>query len=161
MIDQDKKAELYSQLRLQKHAVIGWREWVAFPELGIDKIKAKIDTGARTSALHAFALKVVSENGKMRIQFDIHPLQHNTSTIKTCIADVIDKRLVSDSGGHIEERYVIQTPIVIANYGWLIEVTLTERETMLFRLLLGRSALKRRFVVNPGRSFLLSNRQHK
>ncbi len=133
---------------------VGWREWVSLPELGINNIKAKIDTGARTSALHAFALLPFEENGQPKIRFDIHPLQRNTDTIITCIADVIDKRWVADSGGHREERFVIQTPIIVGTETWPIEITLTERDTMLFRMLLGRSALKRRFTVNPGRSFV-------
>lgn len=139
---------------ITKHPVIGWREWVALPELGISKIKAKVDTGARTSALHAFSIEPFIDNGKSRIRFDIHPLQHNTDQVITCTADVIDKRLVTDSGGHTEARYVIQTPIIIAGQKWAIEITLTERENMLFRMLLGRSALRKRFIVNPARSFV-------
>ena len=137
---------------------IGWREWLVLPELGIDKIKAKVDTGARTSALHAFALKPFKEDGKDRIRFDIHPLQHDTETVITCVADVVDVRRVTDSGGHSEERYVIFTPIVIAGQSWPIEITLTERDTMLFRMLLGRSAIRRRFAVNPARSFLTTRK---
>jgi len=133
---------------------IGWREWVTLPELGISDIKAKIDTGARTSALHAFALRPFKKDGKDKIAFDIHPLQNNMDVIINCIADVIDKRLVSDSGGHREERYVIRTPIILGHETWPIEITLTERDTMLFRMLLGRSAIRKRFVVNPARSFI-------
>lgn len=159
MIDQDKKnTQRQTPLLVKNHPIIGWREWVSFPDLGIDKIKAKIDTGARTSALHAFALKRISVNGKSRIQFDIHPIQHNTDSIITCIADVVDKRFVTDSGGHAEERYVIETLISLAGISWPIEVTLTERENMLFRMLLGRSAIKKRFIINPARSFLLSGK---
>jgi len=138
----------------RKHTTIGWREWVSLPELDIIRIKAKVDTGARTSALHAFSLKPFTENGKNKIGFDIHPFQHDNEKIVTCIADVVDKRLVTDSGGHEEERYVIQTPITIAGQTWPIEITLTERENMLFRMLLGRSALRKRFIVNPARSFV-------
>ena len=133
---------------------IGWREWVALPELGIHKIKAKIDTGARTSALHAFALRPYKDGNKERIAFDMHPFQHNSEMIISCTADIIDKRWVTDSGGHREERYVIRTPVVIGDKTLSIEVTLTERDTMLFRMLLGRSAIRRRFIVNPARSFI-------
>ncbi|OGT36057.1 MAG: ribosomal protein S6 modification protein [Gammaproteobacteria bacterium RIFCSPHIGHO2_12_FULL_37_14] len=139
---------------IKKYSTIGWREWIALPELGINKIKAKVDTGARTSALHAFSLKPFVQGEKSKISFDIHPMQHNTDAVITCVADVIDKRLVTDSGGHTEIRYVIQTPIVIAGQKWSIEITLTERENMLFRMLLGRSALRKRFIVNPARSFI-------
>ncbi len=138
----------------KKYPIIGWREWLSLPELDIPRIKAKIDTGARTSALHAFALEPIIIGGKQKIRFDIHPLQHDTSIVKTCIADVVDKRLVSDSGGHREERYVILTPIILGGRTWSIEISLTEREDMLFRMLLGRSALRKRFIVNPARSFI-------
>lgn len=137
----------------KKLPVIGWREWVSLPQLGLDKIKAKVDTGARTSALHAFALEPFTENNQQRIRFDIHPVQHDITQVVTCVADVIDKRWVSDSGGHREERYVICTPVVLGDRTWPIEITLTERDTMLFRMLLGRSAIRRRFLVNPARSF--------
>jgi hypothetical protein len=136
------------------HPVIGWREWVALPELNINNIKAKVDTGARTSALHAFRLKPFEENGQAKIRFDIHPIQHNTDLIVTCTANIVDRRLVTDSGGHEEERFVICTPITIAGQTWPIEITLTERENMLFRMLLGRSALRKHFVINPARSFV-------
>ncbi len=139
---------------MKKYPLIGWREWVSLPELGIQKIKAKVDTGARTSVLHAFALRPFTEGNKARICFDIHPIQHNTETVLTCIADVIDLRWVSDSGGHKEERYVIQTQIVMGEKSWPIEITLTERDTMLFRMLLGRGAIRHRFLVNPTRSFI-------
>ncbi|OGT56171.1 MAG: ribosomal protein S6 modification protein [Gammaproteobacteria bacterium RIFCSPHIGHO2_12_FULL_43_28] len=146
---------------LTKYPVLGWREWVILPQLGIDKIKAKIDTGARTSALHAFALEPFTEDGRNRIRFDIHPLQHNTDVVVTCVADVIDKRLVTDSGGHEEDRYVIETLITIGGLTWTIEITLTERETMLFRMLIGRSALRKRFLVNPARSFVTTRQKQK
>lgn len=143
----------------QQRPTIGWREWVALPSLGINLIKAKIDTGARTSALHAFALKPFTENGQQKIKFDIHPLQHSTEQVITCVANVIDRRLVTDSGGHEEERYVIWTELKIADQVWPVEITLTERENMLFRMLLGRSALRKRFVINPARSFLTTRIQ--
>ena len=140
----------------KKLKTIGWREWVGLPGLGIDQIKAKIDTGARTSALHAFALRPFIVGDKQKICFDIHPIQNNTDVIVTCTADIIDKRWVSDSGGHREERFVISTPVTMGDKTWNIEITLTERDSMLFRMLLGRSAIRRRFIVNPGRSFIKS-----
>lgn len=138
----------------RKLKVIGWREWVILPALGISSIKAKIDTGARTSALHAFALRPFKDGNKDRISFDIHPLQNNIDVIVSCTADIIDKRWVSDSGGHREERFVIRTPVEIGGDIWPIEITLTERDSMLFRMLLGRSAIRKRFTVNPARSFI-------
>jgi len=133
---------------------IGWREWLSLPDLGIEKIKAKIDTGARTSALHAFALKPFKVGNQDKIRFDIHPLQNDTNLVITCEADVIDYRWVSDSGGHREQRYVIYTPVKLGEQTWPIEITLTERDTMLFRMLLGRRAIRRRFLINPARSFI-------
>jgi hypothetical protein len=133
---------------------IGWREWVSFPDLGIARIKAKVDTGARTSALHAFSLEPFREGNQEKIRFAIHPLQNNVTEVVTCVADVIDKRFITDSGGHREERYVIQTNIILANRSWPIEITLTERDSMLFRMLLGRSAIRKRYLVNPARSFI-------
>ncbi len=150
-------------MRRQKNdnylGVLGWREWVALPDLGIERIKAKVDTGARTSTLHAFSLRPFIENGQKRISFDMHPLQHNVKTVVSCKADIVDLRWVTDSGGHSEERYVIQTPISIDGHSWPIEITLTERDTMLFRMLLARNAIRGRFTVDPARSFLMSKRQ--
>lgn len=133
---------------------IGWREWISLPELGIERIKAKVDTGARTSCLHAFNFQPFEENDKKLIRFDIHPIQHDFNTVISCVADLTDRRLVTDSGGHTDLRYVIKTPFMIAGQTHSIEITLAEREDMLFRMLLGRSALRKRFLVNPGRSFL-------
>lgn len=144
---------------ISKLPTIGWREWVCLPDLGIERIKAKVDTGARTSALHAFSLKPFTENGQDKITFELHPLQHNKNAIITCTARVIDRRAVTDSGGHTEERFVIITPLTIAGQTWPIEITLTERENMLFRMLLGRSALRKHFVVNPARSFVTTRKK--
>jgi hypothetical protein len=156
-MESDKNIKLIKPIR--HYPVIGWREWVSLPELGIQNIKAKVDTGARTSALHAFRLRPFTENDKNLIYFDIHPLQNNVSKVITCVAEVVDRRLVTDSGGHQEERYVIQTPITIAGQTWSIEITLTERENMLFRMLLGRRALRKRFIINPARSFVTTKAQ--
>lgn len=133
---------------------IGWQEWVSLPLLGITHIKAKVDTGARTSALHAFSVTPFKEGNQEKVRFDIHPVQNDVSVVVTCVADVIDKRFITDSGGHREERYVIRTTLVLAGRSWPIEITLTERDTMLFRMLLGRSAIRKRYIVNPARSFI-------
>ena len=98
--------------------MLGWREWVALPELCIDSIKAKIDTGARSSALHAFKLEKFEESGRLRVRFSVHPLQDRNDKAIVCVADVIDERWVSDSGGHREWRVVIRTPVSPLQGSW-------------------------------------------
>jgi hypothetical protein len=136
------------------NAIIGWKEWIGLPDLGIPAVKAKIDTGARTSALHIFNLEEFAANGQRMVRFGIHPLQRRKDIQRFCEAPVLEKRRVKDSGGHIEKRYVIRTTAVMGAVSWPIDITLTNRDLMLFRMLLGRKAMEERFLINPGRAYL-------
>jgi hypothetical protein len=134
---------------------LGWREWVVLPELNLPPLKAKIDTAARTSCLHAFSIEPFTKNQADWVRFGMHPHQKNSVTEVLCEAKVIDKRVVTDSGGHKEERYVISTLLELGAVRWPIEITLTNRDTMRFRMLLGRTAMKKKIIVNPSVSYLL------
>ena len=138
--------------------VIGWREWVDLPELELYNIKAKIDTGARTSALHAFDVEAFHDRGVHRVRFSMHPVHRSDATVQVCEANVVDQRIVTNSGGQREPRFVIETELSFAGDRWPIEMTLTARDDMMFRMLLGRTAMNGRLMVDPQRSYLMGKR---
>jgi hypothetical protein len=139
---------------VQEHNHIGWREWVGLPELGISRIKAKIDTGARTSALDVSECEVVKVDGRKMARFTVKYGSPRKPKKKSCIAEVVDERRVTDSGGHPEERVVIITEIRIGANKKRVEVTLAKRQGMKFRMLLGRSAISDEYLVDAKSSYL-------
>jgi ribosomal protein S6--L-glutamate ligase len=130
---------------------LGWQEWLALPGLGLRAIKAKIDTGARTSALHAFDIE---PGGQGRIAFKVHPIPRRADVIVQCVSRLIDSRDVTSSNGERERRVVIETEIEIAGQRWPIEVTLTNRALMRTRMLLGRQAIAGHALVDPAAALL-------
>ena len=133
---------------------VGWCEWVSLPGLAIPAIKAKLDTGARTSVLHAVRMETFRQHGRLKVRFWVRPLQWRGPVELCCVTDVLDQRMVSDSGGHRERRFVVTSPIRLGTLEWPIEITLTNRERMRFRMLLGRSAMRRGLLVDPSASCL-------
>lgn len=140
---------------LQNKIILGSEEWCAFPSLGIPTIKARVDSGAKTSALHAINIAPFKKEGQNWVKFDINPIQNNVKTVIHCEAPLVDKRVVKSSSGFREERYVIQTNLEIGNTNWNIEMTLTNRDSMGFRMLLGREAMSGRVLVDPEQQYLL------
>ncbi len=134
--------------------VIGWREWVSLPDLGVGAIKVKIDTGARSSSLHAFQIETFDRDGVEMVRFTLHPIQRSGRSTGIVEAPLIAKKLVRNPGGREEIRPVIRTPVVWDGIRFDAELNLTSRDEMGFRMLLGRQAVRRRFLVDPGRSFL-------
>ena len=140
--------------------VIGWREWVSLPGMGLHAIKAKVDTGARTSSLHACKIQSYREKGAEMVRFTVQPVQRRKDIAITYIAEISDRRHVTDSGGHREKRIVIATPIRLAGREWEIEMTLTNREDMMFRMLIGRTAMRSHVIIDPSKSFLHGQLSH-
>ena len=134
--------------------LLGWREWVALPALGVGRIRAKVDTGARTSALDTVRMEEFEAGGVRRVRFELFTAKGERGPGNQCVADVVESRWVTNSGGGKENRVVIRTPVVIGAFNKEIEITLTNRNSMKFRMLLGRTAIMKEFNVNPGRSYL-------
>jgi hypothetical protein len=147
--------------RRTRRTTIGWREYLALPELGVVRIKAKIDTGARSSALHAFNVERFRRRGKVMVRFAIQPLQRSNKKVVTAEAEMVDERVVRSSNGVHDLRPVIITSVELRGQKWPIELTLASRDAMGFRMLLGRQALVDRFVIDPGRSYLAGRPKRK
>ena len=135
--------------------LIGWREWVTLTDFAATRIKAKVDTGAKTSALHTYYVTPFDRDGEAWVRFGLHPLQGCGASSIECEAPIKDRRQVTDSGGHREWRFVIETTSALKERQFTIEITLTDRENMRFRMLLGRSALRQGYVVDSAKSFVL------
>ena len=134
--------------------IVGWREWVRLPNLGIRRIKAKVDTGARSSSLHVFDLEEYVQDGQAFVRFGMHPRQRNTAFTVEASAPIFDKREVKSSTGESTLRHVIRTSVLLLGREIEIDLTLTNRDQMGFRMLLGREAIRNRFLVDSGRSYL-------
>ena len=141
--------------------MIGWREWLSLPKLGIESVKAKIDTGARTSSLHANDIKFYTRSGCEYVKFSVHPLQKNDTYVIETSAKLLERRNIKDSGGKVTLRPVIETTLQLGHLAWVIELTLINRDEMGFRMLLGRHALKDQFLINPSKSFLIGKKDSK
>ncbi|WP_294818711.1 30S ribosomal protein S6--L-glutamate ligase [uncultured Flavobacterium sp.] len=135
--------------------IVGSEEWCSFPQLGIHAIKARVDSGAKTSALHAMNITPFENEGESWVKFDINPIQKNLKTVIHCQAPLVDKRVVKSSSGFREQRYVIRTEIQVGELRWEVELTLTNRDSMGFRMLLGREAMSGRILVDPEQKYVL------
>ncbi len=142
--------------------LVGWREWVSLPQLGVTHVKVKVDTGARSSSLHAYDVREVQVRGRPWVVFKVHPLQRDDTFVIEAKAPLLERRHVTSSNGKRELRPVIRADLRIGELEVIdIELTLTRRDEMGFRMLLGREALRGRFVVDPGRSYLASRKPPK
>jgi len=133
--------------------VMGWREWLELPDLGIKRVKAKVDTGARSSSLHAEGIELFQVRGQVGVRFIVLPLQRSRLKPVSCQAPLYDERYVKSSNGSRELRPVIRTAVFWGGQTWDVDITLTSRDLMGFRMLLGREAIRRRYLVDTGRSY--------
>ncbi|WDI30581.1 RimK/LysX family protein [Hyphococcus flavus] len=156
MTDQEKSpTSAKKKIKRKPRTRIGWREWAALPDLDVERINAKIDTGAKTSAIHAFRIREIELEDKPHVEFFLHPVQRRKHPEVYCCAPIADKRVIRSSNGQEEERFVIATRLRLGQRFWKIDLTLTNRDAMGFRFLIGRDALRRKFLIDPGASYLL------
>ena len=144
---------------IKDRRIVGWREWVSLPELGVNSIKAKLDSGAKTSAMHAWDQEIYDQGNQPWVRFCTHPLQHDLDTSVDCKAPLADHRWITNSGGTREHRFVISTTLEIAGMSWPIELSLTNRDEMGFRMLIGRDAMRGHLVVDPSKSYCMGKRK--
>ena len=137
----------------QPRLIVGSEEWCSFPDLGLPAIKARVDSGAKTSSIHAFNVQKFRRQGETWVSFEVHPVQNNRRIVVRCERPVVDKRIVKSSSGISETRYVILATLKIGDEAWEIELTLANRDSMGFRMLLGREAMSGRMLVDPSLSF--------
>jgi hypothetical protein len=146
-----------SRKRPKAPPLVGWREWAALPTFCDHKIKAKLDTGAKMSAIHAFRIEEIEEDDGLWVEFYLHPAQKRRRPEIFCRAPVIDRRLIRSSNGAVQERLIVTSTLQLGGLRWPIEISLANRDDMGFRLLLGRDALRRRVTIDPARSFVLGD----
>lgn len=139
----------------ENKTIVGSQEWCAFPELNVPAIKARVDSGAKTSSIHAFNIEKFTKNGIQWVSFEVHPLQNNDETLIRCTSEVVDERAVKSSSGYSETRYVISTPIELNDELWNVELTLADRDSMGYRMLLGREAMNGRLLIDPAKKCAL------
>jgi ribosomal protein S6--L-glutamate ligase len=158
LAESERRRVIATSTNLEARLVLGWEEWISLPALGLPAIKAKIDTGAKTSALHAQAIEPITKGGSStasHVRFSIRPAPRRPDIEVVCTAPLIDRRTVTSSNGIPENRYVIVTEVTLAGHSWPIEITLSDRRDMNYRMLLGRQALQTgAVVVDPGASFI-------
>ena len=145
-------------LNINNLIIVGSEEWCQFPDLNIPGIKARVDSGAKTSSLHAFNIQSFRKNGEKWVNFEVHPLRNDNRTSVFCEAKVIDQRVIKSSSGSSEKRFVIRSKVLLGSEQYDIELTLTNRDSMGYRMLLGREAMEGRVLVNPAVSFSLGDR---
>ncbi len=140
----------------KEQTIIGWTEWVSLPQLKLPLVKAKVDTGALTSCLHAYDIEPFTKRRQPWVRFKIHPLSRTQDIEVTCAAPLIDRRMVTSSNGRAEKRYVIETLMKAGSVSRSIELTLSDRDRMVFRMLFGRQAIRKfDFLVNPAQQSML------
>lgn len=143
-------------MTIENKTIVGRLETIALPDLAIDELEVRIDTGAKTSSLHVDNIKKYVHQGKPYVRFDIHPEIHNVNRLVQCSAALSDIRKIKSSNGEAEQRYVIKTPMKLGNDTWMIEITLTDRSDMNYLMLLGREAMGDKILVDPSKVFLNS-----